>query len=177
MDPINPYQPFDQAPGNPMAPVGGLRRSILTQVRVIATLLIVHGVGLTLMGLLYITMAFIMPSVITAQNRQMLRPGGPSPEQMTMILYATYGVMGAGGILPGVLQIFAGISNLRFKGRVLGITALVGGLVGVATCYCLPTAIGLCIYGLIIYLNESAVRAFALVADGNTVEQMEQMAN
>lgn len=177
MDSINPYRADIQPPGNPITSSEDLQRSILSQIRVIAILLIVHGVMLTLVGLLYVGMGFIMPSILQAQSQSMQPPGNMNPEQMKIILLATYGAMGAGGLLPGILQIIAGISNLRFRGRVLGIVALASGLLGVATCYCFPTSIGLCVYGLIIYLNNSAVRAFALVAEGNSVEQVERMAN
>jgi hypothetical protein len=139
--------------------------------------MIVHGSILLLIGLLFIACAMFLPSLLVAQNKELQQPGGPTPEQMNTILLATYGVMGAAGILPGFLQIFAGVSNLQLRGRVLGIIALLSGLVGIATCYCFPTSLGLCIYGLVIYFNESSVNAFALAAQGTTIREIEQMAN
>lgn len=178
MDPVNPYQAFNQPSDSPITPQSGIRRSVLTHIRVISILMIVHGIMLVLVGVLYVGMAFVMPSFVLAQNQQMKQAsGGPSPEQMNTILLVTYGLMGAAGFLPGILQIFAGLSNLRLKNRILGLFALLGGLVAVATCYCLPTAVALGVYGLVIYFNESAVKAFALAADGMTVEQIDQLAN
>lgn len=177
MDPVNPYQAYNHVPNQLPDAAPGLRRSILSQIRVISILLIVHGVMLTLMGFFLIGMAVVMPTFIAAHNQQLKQPSGPPPEQLQTILLATYGLMGAAGLIPGILQIVAGVNNLRLRGRVLGIVALLGGMVAVGTCYCAPTAIALAIYGLVIYFNDTAQKAFALGAEGRTMAEVEQMAN
>jgi hypothetical protein len=53
--------------------------------------------------------------------------------------------------------------------------ALVMGSISIGTCYCAPTSIALLVYGLIIYLNNSAVQAFALAKQGLTWSDIEKM--
>ena len=72
----------------------------------------------------------------------------------------------------GGLNIAAGIKNLKYRSRTLGIAALCLGIVPVFTCYCAPTAIGILIYGLIIYLNRDVSRAFEMGEQGISPEQI-----
>lgn len=62
---------------------------------------------------------------------------------------------------------------LKFRGRTLGIVALSSGLLSIAGCYCLPTAIGLFIYGLIVLLNEPVKRAFAMGEQGRSASEIQ----
>jgi hypothetical protein len=66
-----------------------------------------------------------------------------------------------------------GIRMLKFRGRTLGIVALSSGLLSIAGCYCLPTAIGLFIYGLIVLLNEPVKRAFAMGEQGRSASEIQ----
>src|SRR5205823_5880308 len=66
----------------------------------------------------------------------------------------------------GLLRIVAGLFNIRYRRRGLGIAALAVGLVTMMTAYCAPTAIGLAVYGLIVYLNEPVVLAFQMGDSG-----------
>jgi hypothetical protein len=179
MEPINPYSadfstttpPSYGAPGGPL-----LNRSILAQIRVIAILLIVHGVMLLLMGIMLAGIAFIFPAIISSQQMKTgTQPGQPTPAQFQMIMVVVYGGMSAAAIVPGILQIMAGIANLKLKSRTFGIVSMVAGTLSMVTCYCGPTAIGLLIYGLIIYLNETSIRAFALGQSGKTWAEVEAM--
>ena len=43
----------------------------------------------------------------------------------------------------------------------------------IAGCYCLPTAIGLFVYGLIVLLNEPVKRAFAMGEQGRTAAEIQ----
>ena len=150
--------------------------SILVQIRVIAVLLIVHGALLLLTGGVLIAVSIVMPGMIAAQQQKMQQPpNGPSPAQMQTILFATYISMGIAGFIPGIIQIVAGILNFGLKGRVLGIVALVMGSISIGTCYCGPTSIALLVYGLIIYLNNSSVQAFALAKQGLKWSDIEKM--
>jgi hypothetical protein len=174
VDSFNPYQVSNQSPGdiNP----NGLRRSILTQIRIISILMIIHGLLLMAVGGLYLFFAMFMPSFVIGQNKQIQQPGGPSPEDLEMILLVTYAGMSAAGILPGILQVIAGIANVRLKGRIFGMIALGCGVLSVGTCYCAPTGIALCIYGLIIYFHDTASKAFELSSKGMSYSDIERQA-
>ena len=80
--------------------------------------------------------------------------------------------MAAAALAASLLHLMAGFHNYRFRGRTLGIVALAGGMLTVATCYCLPTAVVLCVYGLIVYLNREASEAFYLGEEGRTPQEI-----
>jgi hypothetical protein len=71
-------------------------------------------------------------------------------------------------VIASVLRIVAGVYNLRYRRRGLGLAALGIGLLTLVTGYCAPTAIALAIYGLIVYVNEPVVLAFRMGASGRT---------
>jgi len=85
---------------------------------------------------------------------------------------AFYLLMGGALVAAGGLNIVAGVKNLKYRSRTLGIAALAIGGLGMFTCYCAPTAIGLLIYGLIIYLNEDVRRAFEMGEQGASPDQI-----
>ena len=95
------------------------------------------------------------------------------PAGFELIMLAMYGSMGLISLVIGVLGIWAGIRMLKFRGRTLGIVALSSGLLSIAGCYCLPTAIGLFIYGLIVLLNEPVKRAFAMGEQGTSAADIQ----
>ena len=95
------------------------------------------------------------------------------PAGFEWIMLAVYGSMGLVSLVIGVLGIWAGIRMLKFRGRTLGIVALSSGLLSMFGCYCLPTAIGLFIYGLIVLLNEPVKRAFAMGEQGRTASEIQ----
>ena len=97
----------------------------------------------------------------------------PMPAGFELIMLAMYGSMGLISLVIGVLGIWAGIRMLKFRGRTLGIVALSSGLLSIAGCYCLPTAIGLFIYGLIVLLNEPVKSAFAMGEQGRTASEIQ----
>ena len=82
-----------------------------------------------------------------------VEPQGAPPIAIFIILGLVMG-----GI--GVSRIFAGILNLKFRGRIFGIVINCIGFLSALTCYCAPTAIGVAVYGLVIYLNHDVVDAF-----------------
>src|SRR5262245_742239 len=77
-------------------------------------------------------------------------------------------VMASPACICGVVRVVAGVCNLRYRRRVLGMTALGLGLLTMVTGYCAPTSIGLAVYGLIVYLNESVAAAFQMGESGKT---------
>jgi hypothetical protein len=156
-----------------MPPGGGLSGVYLVQQRVVAILLIVHGGMLLVMGFMLAMSAAVMPSIIAANAKNQLGPP-PSSTSITLLMI-TYGLMAAAGVIPGGLQIYAGIENLYLRGYVLGIVALGTGMVALGTCYCMPTATALLIYGLIIYTNDSVRRAFEMAKNGHNYDDILRM--
>ena len=137
--------------------------------------MIVHGALCVSLGIGLAILSVFLPSVLVAQQQKMPpQANGPSLQQMQYLLVAVYGGMAAAGIIPGLLQIAAGIANLRLKGRTFGIVALVAGMLSVGTCYCTPTAVGLLVYGLIIYLNDTTKQVFALGNEGKSWRDIDE---
>lgn len=173
---LNPYQSPQEAASQPASsPPGVLNPSLLNQVRVVSILMIIQGALCVLMGTLLIVGALIIGPMIQADLRRQPPNAGPQPfdpEYAPLILMAVYGAMGATGLIPGGLLIFAGIRNYGFRSWTLGVVALCLGLASMATCYCMPTAVALAIYGLIVYLNASVKRGFELVAKGWQPDQL-----
>jgi hypothetical protein len=176
VEPTNPYSIQEQgtavqsSAGQPV-----LNRSIVSQIRVVAILMIVHGFLCVFLGIGLAAMSFFLPNLIVAQQQKMQpQLEGANPQQMQTMFVAVYSGMAAAGIIPGLLQIIAGIANLRLKGRIFGIVALVSGLLSMGTCYCTPTAVALLVYGLIIYLNETTKQVFALGAEGKSWREIEE---
>lgn len=170
----NPYEsPFEVtaapfATSRPLPPPQA--PGLVGQVRIVAILMIVQGVLELLMGCFLVGMSIMAVTVMKdafANNPGMPPPGqGPSPEVMGNIVFGTYLAMGLGAFVLGLLHCYAGYQNFNFRGRVLGIVASLAGLGAVFTCYCLPTGIALCIYGLIVHCNPSVAAAFQMQAEG-----------
>lgn len=78
------------------------------------------------------------------------------------------GIVGIPAAICSVLRIVAGFYNMRFRKRKLGMIALIAGLATVFTGYCAPTSVALAVWGLIVYLNDSATVAFELGDRGKT---------
>jgi hypothetical protein len=161
----NPYQspeepstPFGS--GSPMD--GNRRRGLVNHVRAVAILMLVQG-GLEVFAtFVFAVFAVAIPTFIRSQEMQR-PPPNPPPEQVFWLMTAIYGVMATAALVVAILHITAGVRNCRFRGRVLGIVALAGGAAtSLLTCYCVPTAVALAIYGLIVYLNRSVSEAFRM---------------
>jgi hypothetical protein len=138
-----------------------LGRGLVGHVRVVAGLMIGLGVLEVCLALLFVLFglaSFALP-----------RESGANPE----MLAALYGSMAVVTASCGALRIGAGLYNLRFRRRQLGIAALGFGLIAVFTGFCAPTAIGLAVYGLIVYLNEPVVAAFDLGQSGKTAGEIQ----
>jgi hypothetical protein len=75
-------------------------------------------------------------------------------------------------LVAGVLRIVAGVYNLRYRRRGLGMAALGVGLLTLVTGYCAPSAIALAIYGLIVYLNEPVAIAFSMGNSGRSLAEI-----
>jgi hypothetical protein len=150
----------------------GLSSSIVIQLRVLAIMLIVHGVLCTLMGFIYLVLAVVMPTLLGGPDAGQK----PPPPELKTFLLAVYAGAGGASLLAGLMQIFAGVQMLWLKGRVAGYLALVSCLLSCLTCYCLPTSLGLGIYGLIILLNKTSSLAYELAAEGKSYDEILQAA-
>jgi hypothetical protein len=87
-------------------------------------------------------------------------------------LWVGLSLAGLGVVLVGLLRITAGILNMFYRGRGLGMTTLVIGLLSAVTCFCLPTSVALCAYGFVVYTNKDVRQAFALRANGASVHEI-----
>ena len=148
-------------------PLPPRRSGYVPQVTVVSILMIVQGSLVTLVGLFLLIMGPAMFSLNASNHR-----AGAEQERFISILGGFYILFG--GLLVGVggLNIAAGIKNLKYRSRTLGITALSLGALAMFSCYCAPTAIGLMIYGLIIYLNQDVSRAFEMGEQGASTDQI-----
>ncbi len=150
-----------------------LSSSIIVQQRVVSCLMIVHGLLCCIVGGFLIVAAVVFPSMVAAQ---MQRQGGAQPPNMEMLLQVLYGTMGAAALIPGILQVIAGIQNFRLKNRVFGLVALGLGAFSVLTFYCAPTSIALLIYGLVIGLHDTTKRAYELAEEGKSYYDIHNLA-
>ncbi len=149
------------------AGVGGF--SSVNQVTVVSILMIVQGALAILMGLVFVGYGAVFGALFAGAKDSPF--DGPNEPSM-WIMVGVFAGLSLPPLVSGILQVSAGIRNLSYRGHTLGIVALFSGLGQILTFYCLPTAIGLMIYGLIIYFNASVKRAFALGEEGYTKSQI-----
>ena len=142
---------------SPQAPV---ERGMVGHVPIVATLMIVLGAiegSFGAASLLFSLIALTIPAETGTDSH---------------FLAVLFAMVSIPAIAVSLLRIAAGIYNLRFRRRKFGMTALVIGLILVFTGYCAPTAIGLAVYGLLVYLNESVVAAFELGDQGRSPQEI-----
>ena len=158
----NPFQPPQWSSGIFSEAAGGIGdRGLIGHVRIVAILLIVQGI----LELLFCTLGFgflVLVQVMPKKEAEALRGVG-------MLLAA----ISVPALIVAVLRITAGIFNFRYRRRGLGMIALLVGLLMMITGYCAPTAIALAVYGLIVYVNEPVVMAFAMGDSGRPVAEIQ----
>jgi hypothetical protein len=159
----NPYEAPHMAVGPPTRP-----SKMVGHVPVVAILMMVQGGLEILMGLLYSSMAAIMPFAL---EKQAEHGGQQAPIQIKWMLYV-YAALGLVVFVAAGIKIFAGWQNYRYRGRIIGFVALGSCCASLLGCYCFPTALALAIYGLIVYINDDVSKAFALAEQGYTSEQI-----
>jgi hypothetical protein len=139
----------------------------VSQVRVVSVLNCVQG-GLEIcVGLFFVGIGFAAPFILELDAAN--NPGAkPMPAEARWIMPLVYGGLGSPVLLAGLLRIYAGIQNYRFRGRILGITSYILGMASIFVCYCAPTGIAVLIYGLIVQLNPAVVAAFEMGKQGMT---------
>lgn len=139
------------------------------QVPIVAILLMVQGCLEVLFGGFMLIYGLVLGAVAPAGEDVVGPPGVGPPVWVFVVGFIAYGAV---PLFTGLLRVVAGWRNYFFRGRLLGLTALVGGMASLLTCYCFPTALALLIYGLIVYLNDQSAAAFALGKQGYRREQI-----
>jgi hypothetical protein len=139
------------------------------QIKVVAILLMVEGGLELLMGIFLCILGPAMTAFMRAAPPPSTAGGGPPPPPE--LFAAIYIAMGAPTVVAGILKVIGGIRNVSLKSRTLGFVALGSSVLSLSSCYCIPTAIALGVYGLIVYVNERSAEAFKLVETGMSAEQ------
>lgn len=147
---------------------------LVGHVRILSVLMMVQGsldvlVGVGLAGMGIFMGVFMREAMLEQQS---IEPNAPSPEFMGNLMMGMYGGIGVVVTIIGVLNVVAGYRNWKFKSRTLGVISLVAGLGTIFTCYCAPTSLALCIYGLIVYLNAQVAAAFQMGDEGYSGDEI-----
>lgn len=144
-----------------------------SHVPLVAILMMVQGGFELLYGLLMAVAGVLAPVFMAPALRAQPAPRrGPPPGMMGWVITGELLVFAAILLIGAALKLAAGYRNYRYRGRVLGVVALLSGLPTILTCYCFPTAFVLLIYGLIVYFDRQTVYAFHLGAQGQTPDQI-----
>jgi hypothetical protein len=134
---------------------------VVGQVKIVGILMIVHGITVVVMGGFY----GVMGGVLMAAPPPPPAGGGPPPGFFAAMTWI-YVALGALIALPGLLNVIAGVQLIRYRGRTLAIVALFSNALALISCYCIPTIIGMMIYGLIVLFNTDVAWAFDQIARG-----------
>src|SRR5262249_53878443 len=124
------------------------------------------------MGCFTTGMGVVLPAMVRFDKAK--NPGGAGPNEETMLWFLSLVYLGIGlpVLTSGILRLVAGWKNYRFKGRTLGMVSIIVGLGSLFSCYCAPTAVGLLVYGLIIFVNPAVKAAFEMARQGRSPEQI-----
>lgn len=132
------------------------------QVTVVAILLIIEGALELIIAPVFL---FVGPAMILEFDQQ----SAEIPPAVVGGIISLFGVL---VLAAAVLKIWAGIKNLKYRGRTLGIVAVASAGLSMFLCYCAPSGLALLIYGLIVYLNGDVARAFELGEQGWSPDQI-----
>lgn len=146
------------------------RGSCVPQIRIVAIFMIVQSVLELMMGGCLVVLGVAMPWAMSQQ------PQNQIPADERWFFDATFigvGLCGAVLLVASILRLIAGIMGVMYLGRMLGLVTHFLGLVSLFTCYCLPTSLGICIWGSIVYLNADVKRAFEMRSEGSTIAEID----
>jgi hypothetical protein len=135
---------------------------VVSQVKVVGILMLIHGIFVCLMGGILAAMGPVM----------LMAPGGPGGGGPPTILAVIYIAIGAVVLACGAVQSIAGYRVMYFRNRAFGLVALFLNILPMLTCYCAPTGIAMMVYGLIILFNSDVARGFEMVAGGATPDDV-----
>lgn len=138
--------------------------SLVAQVPIFAIVMIVHGVLLAGAGIYFLVFGVLFAHNVAAAPGE---PAGPDALMSSVMLGAS-GVIGVVDLLPGALQIWAGVRLRSFRSRTLGLVALGAGVMTVLGCYCAPTSIALLIWGAIVLTHDDVRSRFAATRPSGT---------
>lgn len=136
------------APPPPVTPRGNVHH-----VGTLGTLMVVQGT-LVLLWFLFCVFGVAVGAINMFLDPRLQYEG--------WMLIGLYGAFGLGALAAGTLGIVAGLRVRKRRSRTLGIVALAVGW-GSVVCgnvFCAPTAMALCIFGLIVLLDADVKRAF-----------------
>jgi hypothetical protein len=141
---------------------------MVSQVPIIGILMIVNGSLQVLLSLVYL---ILVPFVLADRGFGGFgRFGGfGGDERLFMIIMIVMGIL---VLATGVMNIIGGILGMKYHGRGFIITALFMNILPLCTIYCLPTSLGLMIWGLIVMFNGETARAFAYSAEGHSPSEV-----
>jgi hypothetical protein len=162
----NPYS----TPGLAAGPPPG--RGMVSHVRTVAMLNAIQG-GLELCISAFCifvgAMALLMRDVFVQQAMQQ---GNPDPESAPLMIAGIYLALGIPLLLIGLLRLAAALRNYSFLNRTFGIVSLCLGLASTFTGCCSITAIGIAVYGLMVFFNREVGEAFEMRANGASADDI-----
>ena len=165
--PVGRTSPYGRAGGDYPPPYGPptLPRSSgkVRYVKPIAITMIVYGSLNAFSGLFVILMGafFLLMSLVGPATNRAEDVAGP------IIMGVVYLLMGVFIIGSGITIIIAGIKNLKFRSRILGIVALCLCGAGALSCSCIsPLAVTILVLGLIVYTDQEVRSAFEMGDQG-----------
>lgn len=169
----NPFKP----PANPNQKPGEYyqvpsSRSMVSHVPIISVLFIVQGVLLLVMSIAMVGYAFFFANLESflppEAQEEMMRELGPMQGMITAMI-----AVPAGGLfILCVMHFVSAWFGFQYRHRVFAMVTMLMGLAASLTCYCAPTAFGLAVYGLIVYLRPEVAAAFQMRKDGMSKEEM-----
>lgn len=133
----------------------------VSQVPLFGIALMVHGgLVVALGGMLAVYGAFLARAFDRAGPSA--APSDPAAAMMPEVLVG--GMLGVGLVHVGIgaFQLFAGWRVRQYRARWLTLGALAAGLGTVIGCYCVPSSIGMLIWGAIVLLTSDVVARFEL---------------
>lgn len=144
---------------------------MVTHVPIVGILMIVNGSLQIVMGLM---LAAVGPFMFTLMTMDRPQQGVMAPDEQKIFTLISIGYTSIGVLViaAGAVNVLAGIRVMKYQSRTFAMTALFANLVPFITCYCLPTSMGLMIYGLIVLFQTDVAQAFKLGEEGLSVDEI-----
>ena len=140
---------------------------VVKQVKIVSILQIVSSLLEMCMGAGLIGVGFMLGYSMSLQDEF-----DAAQQDMMVWVQGFYSAFGGIVILLGLGRLAAGITGFWYRGYWFTVASLFAGLISTFTCYCGPTSIGLCIYGLIIYFNPAVVHVYKLMREGMSLDEI-----